>query len=204
MDEQVQRSKRLAYHLRHDPGAIGLELDAGGWASVERLLAALADAGRPMTREQLEEVVARSTRQRFELSDDGTRIRARYGHSVPVETQDPVRRPPAELFHGTPQRSVDRILVEGLRPMGRRKVHLSADVETAIEVAGRRGRPAVLVVDAARLHQEGARFTAPTRDVWLVDHVPAHHLRRYQAGRSDGDGASGAAAPGSPSARRRK
>jgi hypothetical protein len=51
--------------------------------------------------------------------------------------------------------SVDRflpsILAEGLRPGRRNAVHLSSDVATARVIGGRRGRPVVLRVDAARL-----------------------------------------------------
>ncbi|MFI1521508.1 RNA 2'-phosphotransferase [Kitasatospora cineracea] len=48
MDEKrtVKTSKMLSRILRHDPGAIGVTLDAAGWVEVDALLAALARPAR--------------------------------------------------------------------------------------------------------------------------------------------------------------
>jgi putative RNA 2'-phosphotransferase len=52
--------------------------------------------------------------------------------------------------------------------MGRHHVHLSKDMETAARVGGRRGRPVVLVVEAARMASHGHRFYETGNGVWLV------------------------------------
>ena len=73
-------SKFLSFVLRHQPGRIGLTLDAAGWAGIDELLARAAATGPAIARAQLDEVVATDDKRRFALSDDGLRIRANQGH----------------------------------------------------------------------------------------------------------------------------
>lgn len=179
MDERQRRrlSKRLSYHLRHGPGDAGVVLDPAGWVEVGALLTGLGRTGRPVTRARLEEVVARDDRRRFELSPDGRRIRARYGHSVDVDPgHEPVAEPPAVLYHGTTPTALAGIRRRGLVPRGRRHVHLSGDAASARRVGARHGRPVVLEVDAVGLVAEGHALARAAPDVWLVDHVPPRHL----------------------------
>jgi putative RNA 2'-phosphotransferase len=68
-------------------------------------------------------------------------------------------------------------MAEGLRPGQRQKVHLSADVETALKVGRRHGRPVVLEIDAARLHDSGHPFWLAENGVWLTDRVPPDCFR---------------------------
>lgn len=124
-------SRRLSYVLRHDPESVGVALDSAGWVDVAALLAGLRQHGLPLTRGELEDVVASSDRQRFAFDPTGTKIRANQGHSVPIDLGlDPVE-PPDVLYHGTTSRFLDAILREGLRPQRRHHVHLSPDVATA-------------------------------------------------------------------------
>ncbi|MFF7726269.1 RNA 2'-phosphotransferase [Streptomyces sp. NPDC008001] len=177
MDAQraTRISKYLAKHLRHEPGRIGITLDAQGWTSVGSLLEASAAHGFPFSRTELEEVVAANDKQRYTL--DGDRVRANQGHSLPVDLGLPATEPPPVLFHGTVSRSVAAIRAEGLRPMTRHAVHLSADRETAVRVGARRGKAVVLTVDAYGMHRAGHVFRVSENGVWLVERVPAAFLR---------------------------
>jgi putative RNA 2'-phosphotransferase len=170
-------SKRLSFVLRHAPDSVGLRLDAAGWVDVGQLLDALGRHGLRLTRAQLVDVVAANDKQRFAFDDTGGRIRASQGHSVPVELGYAATQPPPVLFHGTPVRNVPAILAEGLRPGSRHAVHLSPDVATAHAVGARRGRCAVLQVDAAALAASGVPFHCAANGVWLVASVPPHALR---------------------------
>ena len=107
-------SKFMSLVLRHQPGLIGIELDAAGWADIDELLTRAAIAGRAVTRDQLNEVVATSDKRRFALSDDGTRIRANQGHSIEIDLGLEPLEPPAVLFHGTASRFVESIRLTGL------------------------------------------------------------------------------------------
>ena len=174
--DDVRLSKFLAYVLRHDPAAVGIELDDAGWVPVDELLAGLADAGRPIDRARLEAMVANNDKRRYELAGD--RIRAAQGHSRPVDLRLEPLRPPDVLYHGTVERFLASITAEGLRPGQRTHVHLSADVATAKRVGARRGRPVVLRVDAAGMHAAGTVFFRAANGVWLTARVPPEWLAR--------------------------
>ncbi len=169
-------SRRLSYVLRHDPRSIGITLDAAGWVDVEVLLAALRRHGTPVSRAQLEHVVATNDKRRFALHGD--RIRASQGHSVPVDLGLAPVEPPAVLYHGTARRQLPAILDGGLRPGRRHDVHLSADADTARRVGARHGAPVVLVVDSERMHRDGHEFRRSANGVWLTAAVPASYLRQ--------------------------
>ena len=172
----VRVSRRLSFVLRHQPGSVGLTLDEAGWVDVDLLLGALAAHGLPLTRGDLDDVVAGNDKQRFAFDAAGRRIRASQGHSVAVDLGYAAATPPDELFHGTVARFLPAILADGLRPGRRHAVHLSADAATARVVGGRRGRPVVLRVDAAGLAAAGARFARSANGVWLVDVVPPDYV----------------------------
>ena len=172
----MRRSKRLSLVLRHQPSLVGVELDEHGWVGVPVLLDALAGHGWPMTRAELATVVDTNDKQRFEWDRDADRIRARQGHSVPVDLELPVEAPPDLLFHGTARRNLDSILRSGLERRGRHHVHLSADVPTARRVGARHGEPVVLQVAAARMARDGHEFRLSGNGVWLVDAVPPAYL----------------------------
>ena len=82
--DDLRISRFLSLVLRHEPEKIGLRLDAAGWTSVDDLLARCARHGISLSRERLDEIVARSDKQRFAFDETGRRIRANQGHSVPV------------------------------------------------------------------------------------------------------------------------
>ena len=75
-DHSVNTSKFLSLILRHAPEKIGLVLDTQGWADIGQLLALATRHGRRISREQLDDVVARDSKTRYAISADGLRIRA--------------------------------------------------------------------------------------------------------------------------------
>lgn len=172
----VKDSKFLAGVLRHNPGKIGVSLDAAGWVDVDVLLAALKRRGRRIDRARLDFVVEHNNKKRFEYDGSGARIRASQGHSVPVDLGYEPQDPPETLYHGTATRSLDSIFAEGLLPGGRHHVHLSMDVETAVKVGSRHGKPVVLLVAAARMRADGRAFFRSTNGVWLTEHVAPEYL----------------------------
>ncbi|GHE03751.1 RNA 2'-phosphotransferase [Streptomyces alanosinicus] len=171
----VKVSKYLSKHLRHQPERIGLALDPGGWVEIDTLIAAAAAHGFRITREELDHVVATNDKQRFAI--EGSRIRASQGHSIEVDLGLPPATPPPYLYHGTVAGNLDAIRADGLKPMNRHAVHLSADRETATRVGARRGRPVVLTVDAGAMHRDGHVFHISANGVWLTQAVPPRYLR---------------------------
>lgn len=171
----VKVSKYLSKHLRHQPERIGIVLDPNGWVEIDTLLRAAAAHRFPITRAELDHVVATNDKRRFAV--EGGRIRASQGHTVAVDLGLPPAEPPAYLYHGTVARNLDAIRAEGLRPMDRQHVHLSPDRETATRVGARRGRPVILSVDAGAMHRAGHDFHVSANGVWLTDSVPPEYLR---------------------------
>jgi putative RNA 2'-phosphotransferase len=177
MDQHlVTTSKFLSYVLRHNPSAIGVDLDPAGWLDIDTLLTAAQTHGRRLSRADLHRVVAENDKRRFEVR--GNRIRAAQGHSVNVDLDLAAVEPPDRLYHGTATRFLDAILAEGLKPMRRSHVHLSADPATARTVGTRHGRPVVLTVDSAGMHRDGHTFHRAANGVWLTRHVPPTWLQR--------------------------
>ncbi|MDN2713907.1 RNA 2'-phosphotransferase [Janthinobacterium sp. SUN120] len=172
-DHLVNTSKFLSLILRHAPEKIGLALDTNGWADIGQLLALSARHGRRLSREQLDDVVARDSKTRYAISADGLRIRANQGHSLAaVDIALPPATPPAMLYHGTANRFVEAIRAGGLLPGSRNHVHLSSSRETAVAVGARHGKPVVLTVDAAVMQAQGHVFYVSANGVWLTQAVP--------------------------------
>ena len=140
-------SKFISLILRHQPQVIGITLDEHGWADVGELLEGIRKT-RYIDMEMLEEIVRSDEKQRYSFSENKALIRANQGHSVPVDVELPQTEPPDFLFHGTSERSVSSISQEGLLPMGRLYVHLSADRETARKVGSRHGKPVVFQINS--------------------------------------------------------
>jgi putative RNA 2'-phosphotransferase len=113
---------------------------------------------------------------------EAVRIRRRRrphpGHSVEVDFQLEEKQPPDVLYHGTVERFLAAIMVEGLKKGKRHHVHLSKDTETARKVGARRGKPVILQVDAEKMHNQGFKFFLSVNGVWLTEAVPAAFLTR--------------------------
>ncbi len=173
----VRVSKFLSRHLRHAPEELGLTLEPGGWVGVDDLLAGCARRNFPVSRQELDEVVASNDKQRFSFDETGQKIRANQGHSTPVDLQLEPAIPPDVLYHGTSSDVVDDILRDGIKRMSRHHVHLSRTADTARTVGKRHGKPVVLRVDAAGMYHDGIPFYCSANGVWLVDEIPARYLR---------------------------
>ncbi len=182
----IKISKFLSYVLRHKPEAIGLTLDAWGWADIDILLQKAREAGKFKTldRSLIQKVVATNDKKRFVISQDGQRIRASQGHSIDVNLQLAPAEPPVFLYHGTATRFLDDILQKGLKRQQRHHVHLSQDIETAIRVGQRYGKPVILTVKAQLMYEQGFVFFLSDNGVWLTAHVPAAYLTRLADHRS--------------------
>lgn len=167
-------SKAMSKALRHQPGRIGITLAPDGSVALSELIDALNRRGgwpRELTEADIMQVVEHGTKQRFAVEDG--RIRARYGHSVPVAIDYEEATPPSVLYHGTAFSNAESILKDGLLPMGRQVVHLSTDIETARQVGARHGgRTIILRVDTARAVEEGVAFYRGNDSTWLADRVP--------------------------------
>jgi putative RNA 2'-phosphotransferase len=180
-DTEERLSRFLAFVLRHHPEEIGLVLDEHGAVDIDTLLEQVRTRPgcKDVTREKIERLATGEAATRFEIRDN--RIRARYGHSLPQPIQYEPASPPQALFHGSPPEAADQILKEGLKAMGRQRVHLSVDTPAAREVGRRRcPNPVVLRIDTGRAAAAGVRFYHGGPAVWLSDDIPPDCITRVE------------------------
>ena len=174
----VSLNKAMSKALRHQPERLGIELAPDGSVKLAELVNALNRRGgwpRSLTETDIMQVVEHGTKKRFAVEDG--RVRARYGHSVPLAITYEQAEPPTVLYHGTSKANLQAIMAEGLLPMGRQMVHLSAAVETARQVGARHGgRTAILQVDTVQAAHDGTRFYRGNDDTWLAERIPPRYL----------------------------
>lgn len=169
-------SKFLSLVLRHKPEEIGIEMDPNGWVDVDELIEKCSKKGRKFSFETLEEVVETNDKKRFTFNDDFSKIRANQGHTVDVDLEFEAKEPLDFLYHGTVEKFIESIKATGLQKMSRLHVHLSKDLDTAVKVGSRRGKPIILKVRAAEMHKDGYAFYQSKNGVWLCDEVPAKYI----------------------------
>lgn len=170
-------SKLLSYVLRHKPEKIGITLDKHGWTDISTLIYQLNKHGHEVTLRMIIEIVETNDKKRFTINESLTKIRANQGHSVKVDLGLENKRPPKQLYHGTPMYFLDSIFKNGLEKKKRHAVHLSEDVETAVTVGSRRGQFEVLVINSGLMFFDGHKFQLSDNGVWLTDSVPAKYIK---------------------------
>lgn len=177
MDRLAELSKEISYALRHAPWEYELKMDEEGWVSVGQLLDALNknEKWKNISEKDLVVMIQKSEKKRHEIANG--KIRAYYGHSVPMKISKEEKVPPEILYHGTARRFLNSIKESGLIPKGRQYVHLSQDVETAHNVAMRHDKqPCILKINAAQACQDGIRFYYGNERVWLADEIPSNYI----------------------------
>jgi len=128
----------------------------------------------------LEEIVRMDNKKRYSFNEDKTLIRANQGHSIPVDVELKEKIPPEYLWHGTGEKHVESIDKLGLIPKSRLYVHLSIDMETAVKVGNRHGRPVVYQVNTGAMAKAGYIFYCSVNSVWLIKEVPTEFLEKVE------------------------
>ena len=164
----IKRGKKLSYLLRHDTS---YAFNEHGWRDVSDLV-----DHHGFTMEELRGIVATNNKQRYEFSEDMTRIRARQGHSIQVDVELAEAIPPDMLYHGSTKAFVEAIMSQGIQKGKRLYVHLSTTIEAATKVGTRHGEPVVLVIDAKWMHEDGIKFFLSRNGVWLTEFVDAKYI----------------------------
>lgn len=178
MKQLEQLSKEVSYALRHAPWEYELEMDEEGWVPIEQLLDALhrSEKWKDICEADLGRMIEESEKKRHEIKDG--KIRAFYGHSIPMKIAKEEKMPPEILYHGTARRFMQSIMENGLLPQSRQYVHLSQDLETAENVGKRHDqKPCILIIDAKRAWDEGIKFYLGNEKVWLADAIPDKYIR---------------------------
>jgi len=177
--KRLALSKLISFILRHNPSSIGLVMDREGWVKIEDLVYGIKNLWINkhlyswVTREHIIALAQLDYKGRFEVKNGY--IRARYGHSrnLQIEISYPTDNTSKILYHGTLRENLKNILSEGIKPMKRKYVHLSVNIEDAYEVAKRHGRDTViLIIDCNCLRKHNIPVYIASSRVRLVKYVP--------------------------------
>ena len=159
MNNDVKLGKFISLILRHKPETINIKLDENGWADTKELIEKISKSGREIDFETLERIVNQ-------------------GHSIEVNLELKEVVPPVVLYHGTAFKNVESIKKEGIKKMERQHVHLSADLETAKNVATRHSsKYVILEIDTEAMLKENYKFYLSENKVWLTDFVPSKFIK---------------------------
>lgn len=170
---RLKVSRYMSYLLRHNPE--NLKIDQHGFVDINKLLKKLEERFR-IDKEFIAKIVERSERRRFEIVGD--KIRALYGHTIPVELEFEEDGTTKVLYHGTTPDAAPRILREGLKPMKRSWVHLSPTIEIATEVGLRRtNNPVILKINVVAARKNGVKFYRVTGKVYVCNAVLPRYLK---------------------------
>lgn len=164
----IRKGKQLSFLLRHDTE---YRFDEHGYREVQDLV-----QNHGFTKDEIVELVKTNDKQRYEFNDDKSKIRARQGHSVNINVDLQEALPPDALFHGTATRFLDSIKEKGILKMSRNYVQLSENIDTAMEVGRRHGKPVVLGVDTKTMREDGIKFYLSNNNVWLTEFVDIKYI----------------------------
>ncbi|MFW6117854.1 MAG: RNA 2'-phosphotransferase, partial [Thermoproteota archaeon] len=147
-----------------------------GFVSLNQLLEKLRQRF-PVDKSYILNLVGNSDKRRFEILGD--KIRAVYGHTIPVELNWEVDKTISALYHGTTPKAASKILRIGLKSMNRRWVHLSTTKELAVNVGLRRtNNPVILEVDTEAARKNGIKFYKATDKVYLSSYIKPEYIQR--------------------------
>lgn len=178
MDKE-RLSKIISHALRHKPEEYNLELSKDGWISVNELVNSIRNRFidySNLTILDIEDLIAKASKKRHQIVNG--QIRALHGHSTDVESVHEPVNPPGKLFHGTSSSYLEKIKQDGLKPMNRKYVHLSAQRKEAIEVAAKKYKTvALLKIDSIKASESGILFYSNDKDsIWLCTYIPPQYI----------------------------
>ncbi len=173
-DYEVEKIGRtLAAILRH--GKFGLEMDPQGNVSMRDVMAKIRERNPRMNwlrARHIEALVDTDPKGRYVVS--GGKIRATYGHTIPLDIRLDCENIPDELFYPATQEEAELLLESGIFPSDRAMVHLSLTYRDALRAGSVRTEdPVILVIDTGVCMELGSDIGKAARTVYLCRSVPA-------------------------------
>lgn len=173
-DFEVEKIGRtLAAILRH--GKFGLEMDSDGWVDLRDVTAKIRDRNPRMNwmrGRHIEALVETDPKGRYAIA--GGRIRATYGHTIPLDIRLDCENIPDELFYPATQEEAELILESGIYPSDRAMVHLSKTYRDAYRAGSvRTDDPVILVIDTGLCMELGSDIGRAAKTVYLCKSVPS-------------------------------
>ena len=175
-------SRIIAGALRHFPEKLGLMMDGHGWVDIESLIEAIG-TGRSgfnwLRPHHVQALVETDPRGRYQV--DGGMVRATYGHSIEVNLDDLPEADLDEYFYPVTEEEADMIVEGGLHPTDRRKVHLSGNIQKAVEAGKvRTDEPHILKIDGKKAKKDGLKIYHAGKDVFITDSIDAKYISKVK------------------------
>ncbi len=176
-DKEIERIGRtLAAILRH--GKFDPDMDSQGYVSLQDVVALIRGRHTYMNwlrPRHIEALVTTDPKGRYEISN--CKVRATYGHTIPLDIKLDNQDIPPELFYPVDPSEADGLLSEGITPTDRNMVHLSLTYRDALRAgAVRMEDPEVLVIDTGVCMEMGSDIGKAARTVFLCRSVPSDAL----------------------------
>lgn len=168
----IKKGKKLSFLLRHDKE---YKFDEHGYRDITDLI-----QNHGYTKNEIETIVNTNDKQRYEFNSNHTKIRARQGHSIPINVDLKIEKPQNDLYHGTATKFLSSIFDCGIKKMNRNYVQLSNDKKTAINVGKRHGEPVILIIDAKKMSDDGIVFYLSNNNVWLTEFIDAKYIKNVE------------------------
>ena len=173
----IRLSRALSHALRQVTRQHNSGVEEQGWIGIDNLLDALRQekAWHNLKRSDLEEMVTKSGKLRFEIKDDQIRSLPSTNHGAKIIRHP--GKPPNTLYHEADAALAGRIRVQGLIPESHRYIHLSTTSQNTVDTDHHgNGRAIILKIDAARASDSGVRFYEDNNHTWLAEAVPPEFI----------------------------
>lgn len=179
--------KYLCFWLRHEPEKIELNFSSDGWVNILEIIKNIDNFENfKVNIAELEDIVKKDDKGRFQISSDGKFIRCVQGHSTPLfkgidnAVIKNIEELPDFLYHGTKKGATSIILKDGLSKMKRTHVHLIEDEKIAIENGMRWKDPtcSIIVIDIKKMFLDGIKIEKTINNVYLVENVDPKYFQR--------------------------
>lgn len=170
----------IAGALRHFPDKLGLMIDGHGWVDIYEFIKSVgvSRSGFDWLRyHHIEAIALTDPKGRYQI--DGGMIRATYGHSINVNLDDLPLADADEFFYPVTEEEIDIILEGGLFPTDRKMVHLSGNIEKAIEAGKvRTDDPLILRIDGKKAKKNGVKIYHAGKDVYITEGIDQKYISK--------------------------
>lgn len=173
-DYEVEKLGRMmAAILRH--GKFAPNMSEQGYVSIQEVADTIREHNsrakwlRPF---HIDALALTDPKGRYQIR--GNNVRATYGHTIPLKLNLPISGIPDYLYYPASGADAEEILEEGLIPVDRAMVHLSATYDDAYSAGEVKYEDLViLAVDTQKCKDAGYPIGKAAKTVYLCDKVPA-------------------------------
>jgi len=170
----------IAGVLRHFPDKLGVMIDGHGWVDISEFVEAIGISRSGfhwLRNHHIEAIALTDPKGRYQI--DGGMVRATYGHTIDVNLDDLPLADIDEFFYPVTEEEIDIILEGGLNPIDRKNVHLSGNIEKALEAGKvRTEEPLILKIDGAKAKKDGIKIYHAGKDVYITDRIDAKYISK--------------------------